>query len=106
MPRRAYSGPVKETIYIRCPLCGLHATENKRESRKGVITGFRGGPYRPMARLQRIGGSEPSPTRKMKDRPGNMEWTNPEQITEEQAEMIARKINGIIHILEEMNGRK
>lgn len=74
--------PVRETVHIRCPCCGLQAREDLIE----------GGPYEPMQRTQEYGGTLKSPEGRMRSRPGVMSWTDPKPLTARQKSIVQRNI--------------
>lgn len=69
------TGPVPwgtvEVRHLACPTCSLMAR----------VEFIRRGPYGTYARMQRFGGSLPSPTGKMADRTTYMKWSEPEDLT-------------------------
>lgn len=68
--------------HLACPCCSLMA-------RKEFIAR---GPYGTYAREQTFGGSIASPTHKLADRPAFMKWSEPEELTHEEVEMLRQNL--------------
>ncbi len=77
--------------HIKCPLCGLQARVDLLDN----------GPYRPTSRVQRYGGTIPSTTGRMKDRPGVMKWDGPLELTGAERDMLLGKLRAALNLLGE-----
>ncbi len=82
-PPAALQGPgIRDVRHIKCPVCGLMARDDLIEH----------GPYVPEARVQHYGGTLPSPTGKMADRPGVLYWDPKKHITATDRKLLLVKI--------------
>lgn len=81
----------QERLMIRCPCCG-RVGEPSYTSKTGVTVGISDGPYELAVFVQRFGGSMPSPTGRMGDRPGFMEYTQLPEKEEEWRQTVKEKL--------------
>lgn len=92
--------PTREIHHIRCPVCGLKARRDEHETFNGTIVGIAAGPYHPRAQLQKLGGSLPSYSGAMKDRPGLMYWEDEEALDPDERDLLITKLREALQLLE------
>jgi hypothetical protein len=102
IPAEVFAEPVLWGVelktVVRCPCCG-RVGELSYTSRSGVTVGISDGPYELEVSLQRFGGSMPSPTGAMKDRPGYIEYVPAPQLREEYLAMVREKLQAALDLL-------
>ena len=88
----APTGVTQVVRHLVCPLCSLTA-------REGL---FHGGPHESRSRIEYYGGSLPSPTGRMTDRPGIIIWDPPEPLTQSDVSLLLEKISQAEDLLKGM----
>lgn len=93
--------PTFTVRHLRCPVCGLVVSlEEKETPVKHVIIGIEGGPYEVVGRWQNFGGgSLPSHTGNIRERPGLMYWSDDEEITDDERQLLINKLQAALEML-------